>query len=757
MKLLKRLLIGLAVLLVLLLVIPVVVLSLIDLNDYKDKIQNLTKTQTGRDLSITGDLNVSYFPWVGISLGELALANAEGFGSEPFAKIDSANVKVELLPLLRKTVNVKTVELSGLSVDLQRAADGTTNWDDLANREPATTSTTTDDTTTEVEGDPAAIAALAVGGVEITNANVSWKDATTETEALLSDFNLKTGAIELAKPFDLTTDFNVNSAGIDADVTGEGAITIDLENQRYTVAGFNLNTNAKGDALPAGAVELTFATDIVADLAAQAITADAISLNVLGVTLNGEANVTQLDTEPTVVASLKSDAFSPAELMTKLGLDAPVTADETVLQSAGMSLSLDATPAAASLSNLTITLDDTTFSGNASLPDLAAATPPVRFDFAVDAIDLDRYLPPTADGEDAADNEGAAPAADTSGDTAGDSGGDTPIDLPLDMIRQLDIQGVFAVGSLKVMNLLTTDINIPLNASNGVVKLDDVSANLYDGGINTTLSLDATGDVPGFGVNAALTKVESDPLLTDLRQTGSPLTGNANFNAAITTAGASVNAIKAGLNGTFDAAFKDGSINGINIGYQIRKAKALFQGQSLSEEQKQIKTDFSSLSMSGTFTNGVLTSDDLDMRSPLLRLSGAGTVDLPQEYLDYTPSIKITGSAEGQGGKDLDELAGVQLDVPLRGKFSELSADFSGVLLGGLKDNLLGNAKARAKAEADKLKAEAKEKLEAERAKAEEKARAELEAKQEELTEKANEAVDKAKDELKGKLKGLLK
>lgn len=380
MKLLKRLLIGLAVLVVVLLVIPVVVLSLIDLNDYKDKIQNLTKTQTGRDLSITGDLNVSYFPWVGISLGELALANAEGFGDQPFAKIDSANVKVELLPLLRKTVNVKTVELSGLSVDLQRAADGTTNWDDLANREPTTTSTTTDDTTTEVEGDPAAIAALAVGGVEITNANVSWKDATTATEALLSDFNLKTGAIELASPFDLTTDFNLKSAGIDADVTGQGAITIDLENQRYSVAGFNLTTDAKGEALPAGALALTLGTDIVADLAAQAVTAEQISLEVLGIKLSGSANVTQLDTEPSVIASLKSDTFSPAELMEKLGLPAPVTADETVLKAAGLSLSLNATPAAASLTDLTITLDDTTFNGTASLPNLAAAMPPVRFD-----------------------------------------------------------------------------------------------------------------------------------------------------------------------------------------------------------------------------------------------------------------------------------------------------------------------------------------------------------------------------------------
>jgi len=158
-----------------------------------------------------------------------------------------------------------------------------------------------------------------------------------------------------------------------------------------------------------------------------------------------------------------------------------------------------------------------------------------------------------------------------------------------------------------------------------------------------------------------------------------------------------------------------------------------------------VKTDFSSLAVSGTFVNGVMNSNDLDMRSPLLRLGGAGMVDLPGENVDYTLETLITGTAQGQGGADLESLKGVQLAVPIRGTFAELSANFAGVVLDGMKDNITSNLKNQAKALADEkaeaLKAEAREKADAVKAEAEEA----LKAKEDELKDKLE---DKAKDAL---------
>jgi AsmA protein len=324
-------------------------------------------------------------------------------------------------------------------------------------------------------------------------------------------------------------------------------------------------------------------------------------------------------------------------------------------------------------------------------------------------------------------------------------------------MRQLDIDGTFSVGSVKISNLTTKDIVVPLKAKGGKIALQDMRATLYEGKFDGTVGLDVTGDTPSYAMKMALAGIQAEPLLTDLMQKDGFLSGGGEFNTDIITSGNTVNAIKAGLNGNFNTAFADGSINGINIGYQIRRAKAALTGKSLPEEEGTVKTDFSSLSMSGVFTDGVMNSDDMDMRSPLLRLGGAGMVDLPSENVDYTLTTLITGSAQGQGGADLNSLKGVKLEIPIRGTFTELSDNFAGVILSGMKDNITGNLKNQAKALADQkageLKAQAAEAADAAKAKAQEAASVAAEELKQKARDLKDEAIDKAKDRLKSLFK----
>jgi len=525
MKLLKWLLVSMLVLVLLVGAGAAALVYLVDWNDFRDNIQNQTKKHTGRDLTIAGDLSPSVFPWLGVSIGEISLANAEGFGGAPFAKMGSADVKVELLPLLKKQINVRTVELQGLSIDLQRAADGTTNWDDLAKSSTVTTTTESGDESTEVEieGDSAAIAALAVGGITVSDANVTWKDAQSGTDAKLESFNLETGAIELAKPFDLSTDFNLasNSIGLTAAVNGESEVMLDLQNQIYSLNGLKLNTKALGEALPDGKLDASLGASIMARFGDQQIDVKNLSLNALGLVLDGNVTVANLDTQPAASGQLSSNEFSPLDLFANLGIEAPTTADPSVLKKASLSLVLNASPDSAALNDLTIKLDDTTFSGNASVPSLSGAIPPVRFNFGVDAIDLDRYLPPAVEGQ-STDSESTSTANGTA------STGDEPLDLPLEMMRELDIEGEFKVDSVKIKNLTTRDITVPVNAKNGRITIDGLRASLYEGQLNTNASIDATSDTPNFAVDMNLAGIEADPLLADLRQKKSFLTGSGN-------------------------------------------------------------------------------------------------------------------------------------------------------------------------------------------------------------------------------------
>ena len=723
---------------------------LVDWNQQKDRIQSLVKTHTGRDLVIAGDLAPSVFPWVGMSIGGIELSNAEGFGDRPFARIDEADVKVELLPLLRRTVNVRTVRLVGLDLDLQRAADGTTNWDDLVGGTTTTTKTTEAEdgsdaeVVTEVEGNSATIAALSVGGIDVSDANVSWTDAQGGLDATLADFGLSTGAIALAEPFDLTTDFSVASESLDlaADVEGRGEVTLDLENQRYTLAGFRLDTTATGPAMPGGELVAGLGADIVAALGEQRIDVDGLLVETLGMTLNGALDVTGLDAEPQVAGSLASEEFSPKALMEALGIEAPATTDPQALTAASLSMDLAASPASAALSNVEVRLDDTTLTGEASVPSLAGAVPPLRFDLALDAIDVDRYLPPAAEGEGEVAGESPAPEA-----PPGDAGGDVPIALPVELLRGLDVDGTLSVGELVASGLSMRDIVVPVKAANGSVGVEGVSATLYEGMLGASAGVDVSGATPAYAVNTSLDGIQAEPLLRDLSEEDkSFLAGAGRVGADLTTTGDTVNELTAALNGTFDSAFTDGAILGINIAGQLRRARAALTGQSLSADEAVAKTDFTSLAVSGRFDDGVMSSDDLDMRSPLLRLGGAGTVDLPAEAIDYTATLLVTGTLEGQGGDDLEALKGVELNVPVQGTFAELAANPAGVILKGMTAGFAGSVR-------DQAEALARERADAARAEAE----AALKAKEDELKERLEGVVpEDVQDQVKDGIRGLL-
>ena len=130
-KLLKIILSFIVVAVGLVVVLAVALLFIVDPNDYKGQIASAVEAQTGRTLTIEGDMALSVFPWLGLDIGKTQLSNAAGFGDAPMARMDAVQVRVKMLPLLRNDLEMDTVRLSGLQLNLARLADGSTNWDDL--------------------------------------------------------------------------------------------------------------------------------------------------------------------------------------------------------------------------------------------------------------------------------------------------------------------------------------------------------------------------------------------------------------------------------------------------------------------------------------------------------------------------------------------------------------------------------------------------------------------------------------------------
>ncbi len=496
--LMKWMLIGLGVVLALIVVTVIAFTLLVDPNDYRDEIAAQMQKHTGRELKIDGEISLSYFPWLGLELGAMQLGNARGFGPEPFASLEAADAKVKILPLFLGRVEMDTVVLHGLNLSLKRRRDGVTNWDDLTG-EPTKAEAAVEPPPDAPPG--RALAGLAIGGIELRGARVQWQDEVADQRVTISDFNLISGAISFDESFPLAIDGNVESGkpALRASLDLASNIALNLPEQRYRLNGTKLSLEAEGDAIPGGRAELALRGDLAADLQQQTASTSGLTVQIMGVTLTATVQGEQIIDKPAFRGELALTEFVPRQLLADLGVTLPEMADPSAMTKAALSTRFDAGIDHVSLQGLKMKLDNSVLSGEASVRRFSA--PEIRYQLAMDEIDVDRYLsPPSEQPEPAQEPAGTAQA-------------ETPVALPLDLLRSLDINGTLKVGKVKVMNLHSDSILATVRGQKGEFRVNPLSARLYQGGYSGDLRLDVRGNTPALGMNEKLNGVEAGPLL----------------------------------------------------------------------------------------------------------------------------------------------------------------------------------------------------------------------------------------------------
>jgi AsmA protein len=685
-KFLKIILGLVAIVAVLIVVLAIVLPFIIDPNDFKNQIATAVQENTGRTLSIDGDISLSVFPWLGLEIGPTRLSNAQGFGEQPMASMQKVQVRVKLLPLLHKQLEMDTIKLSGLRLDLGKDASGRSNWDDLLGESGEKTKTGAGHPGEEA-GSP--LAGLAIGGVEVTDARVLWDDRSTGSRYELNELSFTTGAIDPGKPFDLDLHFGMNATkpAIAGQTDLSGKVLISESMQAVSLDDAELKLDLNGDDLPGGRLRVSLATDIAVDLERHTLEIPKLTLETLGLKVSGKASGTGIGGEdPHLSGALNVAEFVPRDLIKALGQEPPVTADGAVLGKAGAALQWEATGSHAAATSLQFQLDDTHVNGRLGVDNFA--NPAIDFALQADQIDLDRYLPPPA--KDAA-TAPATPAAAAAGGTEA---------LPVEALRGLNLTGTVKLGTLKAYNLRSTDIEFTVKSRDGLLRVHPAVASLYKGQYSGDVSLDVRGKTPQLSLNEHVKGIQVGPLLKDLSG-DDKLSGTGNVDVQLIGKGATPEQLRRTLNGNAAFSFTNGSLKGVNIASLLRTAQAKLQGHPPPADDQPNQTDFTELQGTATVTDGVVRNNDLSAKSPLLRISGEGQASLPAETIDYLLTTKIVGSLKGQGGKGLDELKGVAIPVRISGTFSKLT--YTPDLAAGLGDVAREKAKEKIEKKTQKL------------------------------------------------------
>jgi AsmA protein len=632
--------IGLVVgaLVVLVVVALVAVGLLVDPNDYRDQITAAVDNATGRQLTLEGDLELKLFPRLGIALGGAQLDNADGFGDLPFARFDSAELRIGLLPLLARRIEIDRAMLSGLRLNLARNAQGQTNWEDLAR-----SGDTDGARPAENAGSDGGAGDLdiSVDAVEIIDAEVTWRDALANQDWTLTNFNLTASDFNPGRAFPLDIGFDLTGAEIDVSVAAEMRALVDLASNRYRLDDLSVDLAGEGVGWPGGSGEarLEFAS-FSADIGEQSLELEALELEMLGLTVRGNLTGQDFMDSLSLAGGIEIDEFNPRGLMTMFNAEIE-TADPDVLGRASVEAQFYYDAASAGMRELALSLDDSTLVGSAGLRGER-----FEFDLTVDAIDIDRYLPPPAEDED----------------LEADTGSVDQIDLPLDRLRNFSANGNLAMNQTKFLGLTFNDANFALEAGNGRLTLTPTGG-LYGGTIDGSIGIEVQGDAARMTLRQTLANVDMAGIGSDYLKTDALLgTGNVDLNLA--AVGAKVGEIKRSLDGTASISITDGALRGVDIWHQMMRLRAGITGPDVAPLEGEARTVFDRIAVGGVVENAVMTTEEFAASLPFAALNGSGTIDLLTMELDLSADAGLVDGPTLQQDPVLAEYAGGQ--VPLR-------------------------------------------------------------------------------------------
>ncbi|MCD8515729.1 MAG: AsmA family protein [Burkholderiaceae bacterium] len=297
------------------------------------------------------------------------------------------------------------------------------------------------------------------------------------------------------------------------------------------------------------------------------------------------------------------------------------------------------------------------------------AKPAITFDVALDQLKLDRFAAAgsssnkSSPGNSTANSRGSTEATSAAAPATA-SGKANAIDLA--GLKGHNIKGKLRVGKVLSKGLTIDQVQADVLLNQGKLSVSPHSAQLFGGKLAGSLAIDANTNQFALKENISGIKLES--LLTALGQEPK-VTGQGSLTLDLMTSGTTVKALEQNLSGNASVNLKDGAVKGIDIGAIINNVRSMLGKAPTQQGTGSGETAFTDLTASATIQNGIATNRDLNVKAPLFRLEGAGTVNIPNSTVDYLAKVAVVETSTGQGGKDLAALRGVTIPIKISGKF----------------------------------------------------------------------------------------
>lgn len=599
----RWLVVGLGALVALLAIAAAGLAYLVSQVDVRAEIERAVEGATGRDLTVAGEVGVSFWPVLGLRAQDATLANVAGGRAPAFLTTDDIHVGVEIRPLFERRVVVRELVIERPNIALEVAEDGAPNWI-LAPRE-----TEAPPPPPSSSGEPPVdVSRASLRAVRIRDGEVSYFDARSGSGWVVGDVDLDSALTSLDEPVHIEGSV----------VYAEQPMELELELGRPSAL-------IRNERMP---LKIKIESEL-------------LDFDFDGQTLAASGEIAGLlNTSGPSLRRLATWVGSP--LQSGVGLEA-----------FAISGRVEITGGRYSFTNAGFALDRLRGRGDFELSRVNAR-PYLSGRLELFDFDLNPYItgqapaplaegapvvaPASADDAPSPTAEIAAIAAPPRALDVQAPASETPIDFSGLRTLNADLELVTGVVLVQRMRIDAARLNLVLNDGYLAATLHELT--LYGGSGSGRVELDAREPQTRFVQELAVSNVEARPFLTDAANFTN-IEGRAELSLSLSTRGATQSELIGAADGRLHLEVVAGTLHGVDLGGVSRTVRNALRGELTAPEAR---TPFQGFSATFAIGDGVLASDNVSFNSPDLRIPGLAVIDLPQRRIDARLAPRSAGS-----------------------------------------------------------------------------------------------------------------
>ncbi|WP_424244783.1 AsmA protein [Elusimicrobium posterum] len=165
----------------------------------KEMVTEYAKTTFDREVTFD---DVS-FRIIGVDLENFAISEKGTFANGTFAKAESLVIKVAIMPLLKKTLEIDTVGLVGFDANIIKNKDGSFNFSDLIPEDSSNAEPVKEESAPAQESTGEMNFSVDMRDFYITNSGVSYIDKQAGFDAQIKEIHVKINNFNLTEAFDM--------------------------------------------------------------------------------------------------------------------------------------------------------------------------------------------------------------------------------------------------------------------------------------------------------------------------------------------------------------------------------------------------------------------------------------------------------------------------------------------------------------------------------------------------------------------------